>query len=106
MMRMAEFALRTQPCQAAAVEMTPVRKRTILLFYLQPAADRRLAYILPMSPMPMMPTMKLSMSPGTSGALDESVAASMLRTDSRSRKRVVVLSRGSCVRAMIKLLGN
>lgn len=35
------------------------------IFYLQPASLSRRAYILPMSPMPMMPTMKDSMSGGT-----------------------------------------
>lgn len=34
-------------------------------YYLQPAADNRRAYILPMSPMPMIPMVKPSMSFGT-----------------------------------------
>lgn len=39
--------------------------------YLQPAAASRRAYILPISPMPMMPTVKPSMPSGTCEVCDE-----------------------------------
>lgn len=56
--------------------------------YLQPAADKRRAYILPMSPMPMMPTVKPSMSLGTRFGGDCVAAIFAAARSLRSRLRI------------------
>lgn len=59
----------TVGCHASALGPNERWRRTG--DYLQPAAASRRAYILPMSPMPMMPTVKPSMPSGTWAVCDE-----------------------------------